>query len=52
MTELGLQKCLNNLETYAKQWDLVVSMKKQGVSYSLKVAQSAPTRILLSTVMN
>ena len=28
MTELGLQKCLNNLETYAKQWDLVVSMKK------------------------
>ena len=28
MTELGLQKCLNNLETYAKKCCLVVSMKK------------------------
>ena len=52
MTELALQKCLNNLETCAKTWGLVVSMKKTSVSYSPKVARNTPTRILLYMVMN
>ena len=28
LDESGLQKCINNLELYAKEWGLVVSMKK------------------------